>query len=973
MFAGASPSVPTRAVEAEAKKLTPLRDVRYDEYVVGPSGSTYHGLAMRYVAPILATGSLPALPDVPKGGLRLATAQTSAGDKALLVGADGRLWVGQENAGGSGDEVSAIVMLAQQGLVQPFFAVNDAPTLQAIAGRLAQVHRALVLSPYITPPGIPADAAQVRAATLTLLLAAAVRAHALGAADVHTALARTFEERLAAEPNTRDFYGAQATAAAARGEAPAFASSAEVADVSKLPYAKWERDGVARLLIYPDDMGSPRTRVAQAIVAMDFGAEGMADGWTRFRPNETVAGELPIEIDLAPGGSHSQLLGRIDEDAVDGVVYTGHAGYGAFVDRLDATATAGDGKLIVILQCSGVHSANTIKQKLPAAQLVSTTASSNDDYDMIMLAALVAGVRKRVDWRTIHASTQSKLREAFPSADLSQQYFYPNQVERGETSVDRDRDGVSDERDSVFSSVAPTSMSDLSSVRAASPPLASYRLSGEALMRAVDNVALVLRNSHMLTAAAEAKSAWSASAIVAEGYFTPAAGQQDAFRFSFDAKRTFSVALSTHLSHIDEWTLSQMLALEAARFIAARAGLTPAQETTLALGMLERLVHQTAARYAGVLIASRIPRDASMLTRYGLDPGAAIEAMEAAQDPEDFEVSHLTKIGTIVTARGLRIGAAREAGRDLWRDGMRRSSWSADGLAEALGLPGQLSGEYPFYRWEHDGIEERLDAEMESGTGRVLHVWAQRFDFEVLRQVELQWLLVGSGFMPARVATLMEIYKQARRDGRDRYAAADRVAAAFQVADGTAPSTFLNSGPSRDVAWGWSDEQKLKARNLAYLLDLGLPSSRIGECLRVYRRLPEEVKADSARVAVACLAEIDDAAVRSLPIVGRFGLVASALAASVDEAGYARERAAALRAVRMTLVQWLIEENRSQMPALDARAERALIEAAGSTTDAVVAMQRMRRVALARHLDAFGNVFTASSLLTPAERERSSR
>jgi hypothetical protein len=680
-----TPLTPTLRTQEEAApeqvKLAPLRTLRFDDYVTAPSGATYHGVSMR-----LLSGLSPPKPltSAPKAALAVLP---GVEPQPITVDASGRL--GMDGNYKSGEELSAIVGLAALGLADPFSSIRDPQMLAALAGRLSSVATALQANTSQNDQ----DALQARSAVLSLLLCVALRAQTLSLHALHDKLARLFGECLTgADPELRQFYTEAARTAVNKGEAPAFVNAPWLPDVSAPPYAQWEKDKVIRAQIYIDNNGTPVERIETHIGRMGFTLkQTRADGSKVYRKEASRSGALPMEVVLAQQNGRPPLFEKMNDAATDFVVYAGHAGYGATVrEALQSGQTLGNGtgKLLVLLQCSGIYSAGEITQTLPQLQLVSTTRMTSDATDMPMLEALFAGFETRADWAAIHRSVQKSIAD-IGTKDWARHYFYPNQAEQG-SNVDRDQDGVADAQDRLFSVTLTDTQPNLAVLAGRSKTLAAMSTNGRTLTRAIEDTSLVLRNCPMFDSATERALGWSAP-ILSDGLFD-AGTNDEACRFRIDEQGRVHVAMSVRYATASQAIVTQIFAIELARFMAARGKLQAREATALALSFIERIRHQ-----------AKIERDAFdeglLFARYGLNAGAAEFAMLAAGNPDDFAAEHFNKIRASLGKERL----ANNASLPMVREGKTSAEpWNAAALALSFGWPdamlSSLSGGFVMLR-----------------------------------------------------------------------------------------------------------------------------------------------------------------------------------------------------------------------------------------------------------------------------------
>lgn len=701
---------------------------------LAPSGSSYDAIAnqVRIPRPIGAVSSIPS------SGLALNVA-------GLTISANGTLKLADASKGFAG-ELEAITFAARQP-TNPFAAATDANALEAVVTRLQQLVGILRRS---TLPFAP-DFLQARAAVMGLTQHVAERAHALGAAELHQGAVIALLSMLDGEPEPalKSFQAASALRAFNQGALPAFAGRAKEMDQRTPPYEKWKKDGVTRIHMVIDNNGTELSGLKSFLKEQGF-KKATTDG----QGNTTYvraarAGGLPTELILAAPEEDGEpaIFGTMDREDIDIVLYSGHAGYGQNVRDAISSGVSGNGagKLIVLFQCSGIHNADDVNRAFPMAQFLSTTEMTDDGLDFTMFEEMLKGIDRSATWSDIHRDVQVALKGLQRPEDLSRHYFYPGQAELSELDTDRDQDGISDAKDSTFNATIKVSAKGLMFEPQVNR-IALRHLNGAALGEACGNLALVLRNSHMLTETQEREGAWRAL-LSAGGFYEPAEGDHRAFRFQYNpGSRTIEVALSSHFAHANAIALSQMMAVEAASFFRDHLSLDAQTHTALALSLLERVKHQTRDRYEFEELDEQT--FSLMMQRYGMSPGEAEVAIAATKDAEDFERS--TFLAVYEATKNMKVSAPRAISRTIVSpDGeLPRVSDIADArpsdFATALKLPGALkplsgfNGESDYdsdaalaerrFIWTHDNITELLVIVAEGNT--LVGGQAFAFDFE---------------------------------------------------------------------------------------------------------------------------------------------------------------------------------------------------------------------------------------------------
>lgn len=748
-----------------------------DGYSRAPSGAGFDAMAFGLKGPKPEAKSTT----VPAQGLTLATLPAGA---KLVLGDDGRLGLGRPPKS-LADELTALTTAAFASA--SFDQINDLASLRVLMGRLVQLHEFCCRS---YPSTFRDDAVQARAAMLALAQKAATRSHALGTEQQHDEVVRDFIHILDAETHAplKDFQQSAALRAFKAGALPGFESRAKAIDQSKPPYEKWDDDGVIRIHYVVDNDGTSRDSVLALMKKLGFKAEQNDDGTTLLKRKSQGGESLPVEIHLMPAptpGENPPIFDRMADDDIDIVLYSGHAGYGQNVREAvsGGVQTDGAGKLIVLYQCSGIYNAEDIKAAFPLAQFTSTTTVTTDNTDMPMFVSMLHGFDKRLDWKQIHGNVQTDLKERLPDEDHSKLYFYPGQSEVSEQEIDRDKDGRADVRDEVFSLTRKVRSAALA-VDATNVARPAQYLAAPALTDATGDLALVLRNNHMLTPAEEKLTPWKADVFSANGLFEPGEGDYRAFSLRYDAtKKEMLVSLSTRYAHADGRSLARMLAVEAGQFFGEMAGLDAKATAALAMSMLERLEHQTARRFNQALDPMA---DSLFFARYGLTAKTRA-ALASLGDPDDFARKEYVKL--FAALDGSTLGTPRSLSESLLNDATLRiqDEPNPDTLAAQLGLSGKLTPtsllqgghdydysydydarehlELSHFLWE-DGDKTKVVVMARDDQGYVTQLLAYPFDLTEAAENAVVGALASSGLKAEAVKEIQKAFLDGRAAGK---------------------------------------------------------------------------------------------------------------------------------------------------------------------------------------------------------------
>jgi len=594
--------------------------------------------------------------------------------ETVVIDARGRLGLGAPPTD-SAEEMRALVQLAlkvEPG-TDPFAGVTDPALLKKIAGGLAEAHADLLPGPD-TRGGAQLEQRQGRAAALKLLESAALRGRELGDGGLVDKLATQLVSAAVTEPyrSLRDFALQSYDVKAAEGLLPAKPEATEAVFPTKPPYAKWLRDNTIKIQYVCDNDGTPISGTVSYFRRMGFRAQqGDDKSWDLSYPARGGMPALNVHIPAPPpDDGEPELFNKMDDDSVDMIVYSGHAGYGRRVDAAlrDGIDGTGEGKLVVLLQCWGEGNLETLENAFPDAQVLSTTDSTTDYIDHVMFTRLLNGVTQQEGWDSIGDAIRTDLKDRlggidrYKDKDWDKQFFFPNSRELMLDAFDRDSDAVTDRSDPIFNVVYPRRLGLAGGYDPVVQEIPSYALDGSAFGQSLDTLSLVFRYEEMLPPDRQAQVPWSSDAVVSDGFFSPAADETRAFRFQIDGGK-LHVAVSTRFAHSSEEDLTRMLALEAGLFLGEAAGLDDKGQVGLGLSMLNRALKQQGDWYyeEGVLDTQQV-EEAMIFSRYGME-GLRFEDISKAAalgDHDHFTPATLQKVIDMVAARpGLADTASR--------------------------------------------------------------------------------------------------------------------------------------------------------------------------------------------------------------------------------------------------------------------------------------------------------------------------
>ncbi len=597
--------------------------------------------------------------------------------QAFRVATDGSLMTSTQKAPNLSDEIEAMrVAVAEAQDNQPLQSVSDVKVLRAVASRAATLHQVLRQAPR--DDGHALELRTGRAAALGLIEAAARRAGALGEAETAQALTLGLTSLAKQEPfrPLRDFTLDRSLSLAEAHQLPEIEGVRSLLYPAAPPYAKWLRDGVVRATMYVDNDGARRGGVISFFEdSLGFKRIENTDGSTTMK-RLAAAGKPPIEVTIPAtpkGAPPPALFEKMGDPSTDIIIYSGHAGYGRNVeDSLSkAVSASGEGKLVVLLQCSGESSAEGVARVFPDAQMISTTHSTDVHYAEALLTGLVKGIDAQAGYDAIRSGANESFNRwlaadtvrnpglnhaDYVEAPIETHYFYPNQREAFIKYLDRDHDGVKDLSDSVFNVVAPRRTDASGGYDPLDPGMPLHRLDGSALSASIDQLNLVARYAK-LPQGLLGNVPWNEALFAPAGYFEGAPTDLRAFRFELPPGASqIKVSVNAAFSHTPKEVLSQMAAVEAGQFLGLKAGLSPTLTSTLSLAMLERIRHQARPEAPPVMtrssdaareraleagpppvspLASDIAKDRFFRTRYDLGLPLA-DLAKTTGNPDDF-------------------------------------------------------------------------------------------------------------------------------------------------------------------------------------------------------------------------------------------------------------------------------------------------------------------------------------------------
>jgi len=607
-----------------------------------------------------APKALKAQPNLP-GAIELG----DFGGAKVSVQPNGQLALGTVPTSLSEQARTVKVAVAQAPDNQPFANITDVQTLKTAASSAAQLYASLLKTPKNDAEAL--EFRSGRAAAMGLMEAAARRAGALGDTEARDQLTLGLLFSVAKEPYRplKDFVYESTLQRADKGELPKTRTAETALYPQKPPYEAWLKDGKISIVHYTDNNGSPREDNVQLYVDRGFKRKDNPDGSTTL--TRKASGNKPaMEVTIPPAPTHDtppSLFEKMGDPNVDMIIYAGHAGYGKRVEDALSKGVVGTGenKLVMLLQCYGEGSIESVNRAFPDAQLISTREASDDNYDLTLLDHMFNGFDKRSSFDTIAKANAKEFNdwvgslepakpgeEGMTESDIQfykdhpveTHYFFPNSREVLLAKLDRDRDGVKDAGDTLFNVVYPKRVDASGGYDPLDPGAPLDGLDGTALNSATNQLNLFARYA-VLPQGLLGNTPWNPEVFQPAGFFEPPSSTDlKAFKFEVDqANGKIKVAVSSNFAHAPKEALGRMLAVEAGQFVAQQAGLDGTTTAALQLSFLERMVHQEGSgSYSGwnaSPVESKETQEQLFRNRYNL-PLSFTDLQAVSGNPDDF-------------------------------------------------------------------------------------------------------------------------------------------------------------------------------------------------------------------------------------------------------------------------------------------------------------------------------------------------
>lgn len=684
----------------------------------------------------------------PQPNLAGPTSLGTIGGSNVVVGQDGSIGLGVVPTSLSEQIRAAQKVILEAPDAQPLSSVTDPQTVRTIAFSAAKLYEACLKTPRNDGEALEFRAG--RAAALGLIEAAARRANGLGDKKTRDQLTLGLLFSLQQEPHRglKGFAFNRLLQLTAKGEIGRTVEAEAALYPQKPPYEKWRKDGVLRVVHYTDNNGSPREGNIEEYLARGYKRTDNPDGSTTMTLEARGKGQqaLKTEVIIPPAPTHDappSIFEHMGDDSVDMIIYAGHAGYGKRVD--DALSKGvqgtGDGKLIMLMQCYGEGSIESINRAFPDAHLISTRRATDDNYDFTLMDELWKAADQGHSYGTIMKNTEKVFTQwvseltpepegsgmlterdiqSYKDHPISQQYFMPDHSETLLQKIDRDRDGIQDVRDTAFNVVYPKRIDGTGGYDPLDPGAPLAGLDGVALNRGTNQLNLLMaRYGALPEGLLGGRVPWNPDVFQPAGFYEGEPGDLRAFKFELDAAAgRVRVRANSNFAHAGNDALGRMLALEAGAFIAEKAGLEPAKAAALQLSFLERMLHQEGPDYAQPFSpgSDAARQEYALMQRYGL-PLTFSQLTATSGNPDDFAPATFDALLAKVQATP---GLERLGALDLKRVGEpltvtqqnlvingRIDGQTAKDLLRRLNAPGELDEARYSTQWLSEGVDAK--------------------------------------------------------------------------------------------------------------------------------------------------------------------------------------------------------------------------------------------------------------------------
>lgn len=571
------------------------------------------------------------------------------------IGADGRFGL---PAGARTERAELDVIaeaLAESPQAQPLGKVSQVTLLDKVAARAQALFEGAL--PKALPPGRQAVTLRGdRAVSLQLLLAAAVRANALGDAARAAKYLDVLLEELTSEPclPLRDFVVNRVDRLLAQKQLPAGTRGFGRALAQMYPrepdYARMLADGKVKLLLYLDNDSATYQTTVHLLREWGFATTKNAAGQVVAR-REGDPGDVPMEIELQPlpqtfnERASQPIFSRLSEPDVDGAIYSGHCYYSYMGHQAAERANGADtaGKLMILSSCDGDALIEPVRRLHPRLQVVGTREVSESYTEDPFVRSLLRGLQKKQPWKTLqeHAEAAAvagaRKVEGYEDFDPRAHYYFPHQRRVHQRREDLDGDGVSDDLDPLFHvTQAPPRPAGLSSYEPAPGTVDARGLDGRALTWSSSLLNEVQREYDIPETVADPLR-WGPEVFVPGGFYEPDAGDQRVCQLRRLPDQRIEVQVSTRYAHASMPALSRMMAYETGLWLGQQAGFDDATRAALGLSMLARTLYQYCGTQWSDLAESESTHQARFRARYGLD--IDFTALLAVTEQRDYFVT----------------------------------------------------------------------------------------------------------------------------------------------------------------------------------------------------------------------------------------------------------------------------------------------------------------------------------------------
>jgi len=345
------------------------------------------------------------------------------------------------------------------------------------------------------------------------------------------------------------------------------------------PYDAWFQDGDNTLTVNwsagPESLKDDKKRLRTA-------GFRSSDNETFTKTYFSNGEETTFSVKMRP--FRNDMFDQVGDDKTEMQIYTGHSNWGRNMrDSLDGvnTGKGGEGKLVFTDLCVGKGEMQQFRDKFPKADFVTTFNSSYfipgsefrepNSEGINAILTTFDGIAARKDYASIAEDVRrgNPWRRSHEREGVDNNFIFPTDAAVRRRVLDADHDGQADLFDRLvdFNTFKPEE--DAARDFQAIEHRAADQLDGTKAHFASMTVTRIANYNERFSDETEGGQ------LVPAGYFDPAPGEKNLFRFertAIDGKDGVTMKMSSHHAHMSEDALRAAGCYEFARFINGERG-----------------------------------------------------------------------------------------------------------------------------------------------------------------------------------------------------------------------------------------------------------------------------------------------------------------------------------------------------------------------------------------------------------------